>query len=73
MDFVGKTKLLILNVWLSQCKRTGLLPLQPGFDTWRWHVRWSCGHQVRQVGFLRVLQFPPTRRPSERKHRCQRA
>jgi len=25
------------------------------------HVRWPCGHQVRQVGFLRVLRFPPTR------------
>ena len=37
------------------------------------YVRWSCRHQVRQVGFLRVLRFPPTRRPSERKHRCQRA
>jgi len=33
-------------------------------------VRWSCGHQVRQVGFLQVPRFPPTRRPPERKHRC---
>ena len=24
------------------------------------YVRVSCGHQVRQVGFLRVLRFPPT-------------
>ena len=23
------------------------------------HVRWSCGHQLRQVGFPRVLGFPP--------------
>jgi len=39
----------------------------------RRHMRWSFGHMVRQMGFLRVLQFPPTRRPSERKHRCQGA
>ena len=31
----------------------------------------SCGHQVRQVCFLRVLRFPPIRRPLEHKHRCQ--
>ena len=37
------------------------------------HVRWSCGHQVRQVGFFRALRIPPIRRPSERKTRCQRA
>ena len=43
----------------------------PGFDTR--HVRWSCGHQVRQVSFLRALRFPLTQRPPERKHRCQRA
>ena len=30
------------------------------------HVRWSCGHQVRQVGFFRALRFPPKRRPSAR-------
>jgi len=36
-------------------------------------VRWACGHQVRQVGFIRALRFPPTRRPSERKHRYQQA
>jgi len=30
-------------------------------------------HQVRQVGFLQAVRFPPTRKPSERKHRCQRA
>ena len=28
-------------------------------------VKWSCGHLVRQVGFFRVLRFPPTQRPSE--------
>ena len=36
-------------------------------------VRWSIGHQVRQVGFLRVLRFPPTRRQSERQYWFQRA
>ena len=54
-------------------RRTRLSPLRPGFDTRRRHMRWSCGHQVRQVGFLRALRFPPTRGPSERKHWCQRA
>ena len=39
--------------------------------TYYHHVKWSCGHQVRQVGFLRELRFPPTRRPPELKHRCQ--
>ena len=29
----------------------------------------KCGHQVRQVGFLRVLRFPPTPRAHERNHR----
>ena len=27
--------------------------------TWRRHVRWSCGHQVRQVGFPRHSGFLP--------------
>jgi len=34
------------------------------------------GHVVTKSdskGFLWVLRFPPTRRPSEHKHRCQRA
>ena len=43
------------------------------FNTRRLHVRWSCGHQVRQVGFIWALRFAPTRRPSEREHRCQQA
>ena len=54
--------MLYLYVWLA---------LRPGFNTRRLHVRWSYGHQVRQVGFLRVLRFPPTPKPPE--HRCQRA
>ena len=29
--------------------------------------------QVRRVGFLQVLRFPPTQRPSKSKHRCRRA
>ena len=32
-------------------------------------VMWSPS---QTGGFLPVLQFPPTRRPPERKHRCQR-
>ena len=66
----------LLYYWLSgwrSVKRTRFSPLRPGFDTRRRHVRWSYDHQVRQVGFLRALRFPPTRRPSKRKHRCKRA
>ena len=29
----------------------------------------KCGHQVRQVGFLRVLRFPSTPRAHERNRR----
>ena len=30
-----------------------------------WHVRWSCGHHIRQVGLLGVLQFPPMHMTSQ--------
>ena len=33
--------------------------LWPSFNTRCWHVRWSSGHQVGQVGFLLVFWFPP--------------
>ena len=49
----GETN-MVNSVMVKQCKGR--------------HVRWSCGYQVRQVGFLRALRFPPTRRPSEHKH-----
>ena len=61
-----------VSVWLAQWKRACLSLLCPGFDNWRPHLRWSCGHQVRQIGFLQVLLFPPTLRPQKRK-RQQRA
>ena len=68
----------ILGFEKQQSMRTSyvlllITPLRPRFDTRRPHMRWSRGHQIRQVGFLRALRFPPTRRPSERKHWCQRA
>ena len=54
-------------VGISVCLRI----IKRSIKTLKWI--WSFGHQVRQVGFLRVLRFPPTRRPYERKHRYQRA
>ena len=67
------------TVLILSCLTGAVVMLSPltvsplGFNTRRRHVRWSCGHQVRQVGFLRALCFPLTQRPPERKHRCQRA
>ena len=39
-----------------------------------WHqpVRWSCGHQDRQVGCFQVLWFPRTCRAHKRNHWWQR-
>ena len=67
-------RLYITSVYLQNGSSSNANQLtEIDVDTRRRYVRWSCGHQVRHVGFLRVLRFPPTRRPSERKHRCQRA
>ena len=36
----------------NYCHQHSCKLLRPGLDIRRRHVRWSCGYQVRQVGFL---------------------
>ena len=43
----------------------------PWFDTWRWHVRWSCGHQGGHMGSSGYFGFVLRRRAHARSHRCQ--